>query len=392
MECPNCKLKEDLEFTHNVVKAGIVRGAQRYYCNGCKTHFNEKRKVDIVNKNSHQITILDIAKHLGIAPSTVSKALNDKSDINVETKKLIVKLAKDLNYKPNHFAKSLSRGNSNTIGVIIPNIERPFFAAVLAGIQSIASKAGYSVIICQSDESHQTEILNIQTLMASRVDGLMISHTKETSSFEHLKIHLNKGVPIVHFDRICTEMNSTKITHQNKEGSFQLVQHLIENGCKRIAILAGPKGLLISNDRLDGYLTALKKYDIAIDKDLIYNSNFQKDEISKVLDFWLSLENPPDAIFTVFYLNAIEMMVEVKKRNIRIPEDIAFVGFGDDLIAELFEPSLTVFHLFPFKMGEKAAKVLIENIMNYKNYKSKTLEITGKLIVRKSSLKTNKKV
>lgn len=388
MECPNCKLNEDLEFTRKVVKAGILRGAQRYYCNHCKTHFSEKRKVKIENKNSHQITILDIAKHLGIAPSTVSKALNNKSDINFETKNLIVKLANDLNYKPNHFAKSLSRGNSNTIGVIIPNIERPFFAAVLAGIQSVASKAGYSVIICQSDESHQTEILNIQTLMASRVDGLLISHTKETSTFEHLKIHLNKGVPIVHFDRISNEINSSKITHQNKEGSFQLVEHLIENGCKRIAILAGPKELLISNDRLDGYLAALNKYEIPIDNNLIYNSNFQKDETTKVLDIWLSLENPPDAIFTVFYLNAIEMMVETKKRNIKIPEDIAFVGFGDDLIAELFEPSLTVFHLFPFKMGENAANVLIENIINNEHSKSKTLEITGKLIVRKSSLKS----
>jgi LacI family transcriptional regulator len=387
MECPNCKLNEDLKFTRKVVKAGIVRGVQRYYCNHCKTHFSEKRKVKIENKNSHQITILDIANHLGIAPSTVSKALNNKSDINIETKNLIIKLATDLNYKPNHFAKSLSRGNSNTIGVIIPNLERPFFAAVLAGIQSVASKAGYRVIICQSDENHQTEILNIQTLMASRVDGLLISHTKETSTFEHLKIHLNKGVPIVHFDRISNEINSSKITHQNKEGSFQLVEHLIEKGCKRIAVLAGPKELLISNDRLDGYLAALKKYNITVDENLIYNSNFQKDETTKVLDFWLSLENPPDAIFTVFYLNAIEMMVEAKKRNIKIPEDIAFVGFGDDLIAELFEPSLTVFHLFPFKMGENAANVLIDNILNQTDYFPQEHQIKGELIIRKSSKK-----
>jgi LacI family transcriptional regulator len=387
MECPNCKLNEDLKFTRKVVKAGIVRGVQRYYCNHCKTHFSEKRKVKIENKNSHQITILDIANHLGIAPSTVSKALNNKSDINIETKNLIIKLATDLNYKPNHFAKSLSRGNSNTIGVIIPNLERPFFAAVLAGIQSVASKAGYRVIICQSDENHQTEILNIQTLMASRVDGLLISHTKETSTFEHLKIHLNKGVPIVHFDRISNQINSSKITHQNKQGSFQLVKHLIENGCKRIAVLAGPKELLISKDRLDGYLAALKKYNITVDENLIYNSNFQKDETTKVLDFWLSLENPPDAIFTVFYLNAIEMMVEAKKRNIKIPEDIAFVGFGDDLIAELFEPSLTVFHLFPFKMGENAANVLIDNILNQTDYFPQEHQIKGELIIRKSSKK-----
>lgn len=387
MECPNCRQNEDLEFTRKVVKAGIIRGAQRYYCNHCKTHFSEKRKAEIENKISHQITILDIAKHLGIAPSTVSKALNNKSDVNSETKKLIERVASDLNYMPNLFAKSLSRGNSNTIGVIIPNIERPFFAAVLAGIQSVASKAGYRVIICQSDENHQTEILNIQTLMASRVDGLLISHTKETTSFEHLKIHLNKGVPIVHFDRISNEMDSSKITHQNKEGSFKLVEHLIENGCKRIGILAGPKELIISNDRLDGYLAALNKYGIPIDNDLIYNSNFQKDETTNVLDFWLSLENPPDAIFTVFYLNAIEMMVEAKKRNIKIPEDIAFVGYGDDLIAELFEPSLTVFHLFPFKMGEKAANVLIENILHQSNYSPQEHQIKGELIIRNSSKK-----
>jgi LacI family transcriptional regulator len=374
--------------TDHVAKAGFLRGKQRYYCKQCDVHFTVEIAGEKISRKPHQTTIIDIAKHLGVAPSTVSRALNNKAEINPATRQAILKVAYELDYKPNLLAQSLNRGETHTIGVIIPNIERPFFAGVLAGIQHMASNAGYRVIICQSNETHQTEILNVQALMASRVDGLLISHSKETSSFEHIKLHLNKGVPIVHFDRVCNELDTPKVIQEDFKGSFDLVEHLIEQGCKRIAIMAGPERLLISRTRFEGYVAALKKHGTAFDKELVYHSNFIKEESSIALNRWLNLPNPPDGIFTVHYANAIEMMVEVKKRKIKIPEEIAFVGFGDELIAELFDPSLTVFHLFPYQVGETAASLLIDNIIHKENFThqySKTVK--GELIIRDSSLR-----
>jgi LacI family transcriptional regulator len=383
INCPKCKNFE------NVAKAGFLRGKQRYYCKPCEVHFTMEVEGEKSSRKSHQTTIIDIAKALGVAPSTVSRALNNKSEINPATRQAILKVAYELDYKPNLLAQSLNRGETHTIGVIIPNIERPFFAGVLAGIQNVASNAGYRVIICQSNETHQTEILNVQALMASRVDGLLISHSKETSSFEHIKLHLNKGVPIVHFDRVCNELDTPKVIQEDFKGSFDLVEHLIQQGCKRIAIMAGPERLLISQTRFEGYKAALKKHGIAFDDRLVYHSNFQKEESLVALNRWLNLPNPPDGIFTVHYANAIEMMVEVKKRNIKIPEEIAFVGFGDELIAELFDPSLTVFHLFPFKVGETAAGLLIDNIIHKENFTQYSQTVRGELRVRQSSVRNN---
>jgi DNA-binding LacI/PurR family transcriptional regulator len=381
IECTTCNSSEQ------VVKSGFIRGKQRYLCKACKVNFTLESPLDLAIKKPHQTTIIDVAKSLGVAPSTVSRALNGKSDINPNTRQEIIKAAFELDYKPNLLAQSLNRGETHTIGVIIPNIERPFFAGVLAAIQQVASNAGYRVMICQSNESHHTEILNVQALMASRVDGLLISHSKETTSFDHIKLHLNKGIPIVHFDRVCNELDTPKVIQEDFKGSFDLVEHLIEQGCKRIAICAGPEKLLISQTRFEGYKAALKKHGIKYDERLVYHSNFKKEEALIPLDNWLKLPNPPDGIFAVHYANAIEMMVETKKRNIKIPDEIAFVGFGDELIAELLEPSLTVFHLFPYQVGETAASLLIDNIIHKDNFTPYSQTVRGELIVRASSLR-----
>lgn len=383
----SCKKCDSIE---SIVKSGFLRGKQRFYCKDCGIYFTIEMGDKVKSNKNHQVTIIDIAKSLGVSPSTVSRALNNKSEINVNTRQEILRVANALDYKPNLLAQSLNRGETHTIGVIIPNIERPFFAGVLAGIQNVASAAGYRVIICQSNETHQTEILNVQALMASRVDGLLISHSKETASFEHLKLHLNKGIPIVHFDRVCNELDTPKVIQQDFKGSLELVEHLIEQGCQRIAVFAGPEKLLISQTRLEGYKKALENKGIPYDKELVYHGNFQKQESIYALNQWLNSPHPPDGIFAVHYANAIEMMVEVKKRNIKIPEDIAFVGFGDELIAELFEPSLTVYHLFPYKIGEAAASLLIDNIINRNTFVPYSQTVNGEIRIRKSSLKLGK--
>ena len=370
-----------------IVKSGFVRGKQRLYCKGCDLYFSVLSPNQPVSKKQHQTTIVDIAKSLGVSPSTVSRALNNSPEINENTRQEIIRVANELDYRPNLLAQSLHRGETHTIGVVIPDIQRPFFAGVLAGIQKVASEAGYRVIICQSNESHSTETLNVQALVASRVDGLLISHSKETNSFEHIKLQLKKGMPIVHFDRVCDEVETAKVIQEDFAGSFALVEHLIQQGCRRIAACAGPEDLLISQKRVNGYRAALEKYGIPIDNDLIFYSSFKKEDSLNALSSWLALPQKPDGIFTVHYGNAIEMMVALKQKDMKIPNEIALVAFGDDLLASLFEPSLTVYNQFPFSIGQEAATILIDNIINKDTFQPFTKIIKGELIVRQSSLK-----
>ncbi len=380
--CSKCGTSEQL------VRAGFLRGKQRFFCKSCNVYFTVQTKPSKEQKKNHQTTIVDIARVLGVAPSTVSRALNNSIEINSHTKAEIMRVAQELDYRPNLLAQSLNKGHTHTIGVIIPNIQRPFFAGVLAGIQEVASKAGYRVMICQSNESHATETLNVQALVGSQIDGLLISHSIETNAFEHIKLHFNRGLPIVHFDRVCMELPTSKVIQEDFVGAFKLVEHLIEQGCQRIAICAGPADLLISKTRMDGYKAALAKYNIPFDEALVAHINFKSGEAVESLKTWLSLESPPDGIFAVHHGNAIEMLVFMKAQGIAVPQQIALVGFGDDQIAALIEPALTVFQQFPFRLGETAAATLISHIIDAENTQPKTITITGELIVRASSLRS----
>lgn len=371
----------------SIVKSGFVRGKQRFFCKDCDLYFSLEPVNKIVSKKPHQTTIIDIAKYLGVSPSTVSRALNNSSEINENTRAEIIKVAKELDYRPNFLAQSLNKGETHTIGVVIPDIQRPFFAGVLAGIQKVASEAGYRVMICQSNESNTTEVQNVEALVESRVDGLLISHTKETNSFEHIIQHLRKGIPIVHFDRVCDELETAKVIQEDFEGSFALVEHLIKQGCRRIAACAGPEDLLISQKRLNGYKAALQKYGLPIESDLIFHSSFKKEDSLNALNNWLDLSERPDGIFTVHYANAIEMIMSLKQKGIKIPDEIALAAFGDDLLASMIEPSLTVYNQFPFTVGQEAAQILIDNIINKETFVPFTKVVNGELIVRQSSKK-----
>lgn len=384
-KCPQCQQVD------HIVKAGFIRGLQRFHCKACVLYFTNKPKAEVPTRKKWQPTILDIASSLGVSPSTVSKALNNRSDINPDTRKAILEAAIQLDYKPNLLAQSLHRGRSNMIGVVVPNIVRPFFSGVLAGIQQVASQAGYRVMTCQSSESAQIERENIEALVASRVDGLLISHSLETRSFEHLRVHADRGMPIVHFDRVAHELPTPKVVQQDFIGSFKLVEHLIHQGCKRIAILLGPPTLHICQARLEGYKTALAKYHLPYDETLVTMGDFSPEYSIRTIKQWMGLPNPPDGVFGIFYQNAIEMMFEAKKQGRRIPQDIAFVGFGDELLAEWIEPSLTVYHQFPHRIGEQAAQLLVENIEQKGAFVPFHHVVEGELIIRKSSLRLEAK-
>jgi LacI family transcriptional regulator len=339
-------------------------------------------------KSNRQSTINDVANQLGISISTVSRALNDKYDVNPETKRAILQAAAELDYKPNFLAQSLHKGRTHTIGVIVPDVEYPFFAKVLAGIEQIANNTGYRIIVCHSNESQQREVLNTNTLLACRVDGLLISHSKETTNFDHLKKVIEKGIPVVQFDRVDMSLDTPNVLHQDFKGSFELVEHLIQQGCQRIAIKSGPKDMLICKKRLEGYKAALQKYSIPIVEDYIVHSKITKNDSEEVLKYFMNLPDPPDGIFAILNRNGVEMMKTAKEQGIKIPQELAFVGFGEDILAEYFEPSLTVFNHYPTKIGEEAMRILISSIENSGNYPFYNHIIEGALIIRQSSLKS----
>ncbi|RFS18118.1 LacI family DNA-binding transcriptional regulator [Emticicia sp. C21] len=369
-----------------VIRSGFLRGKQRFFCKLCNFHFileNENAKLP---QKANQATIVDLAKHLGIAASTVSRALNGKADISPFTRQAVMQAAIDLDYRPNLLAQSLNKGKTNTIGVVIPNVELPFFATALASMQQVAIDTGYRIMVCHSSESQSVEKLNIETLIACRVDGLLVSHSKETTSFEHIEHVLAKSIPIVHFDRVCNEIDTPKVIHEDFKGSFDLVEHLIVQGCQKIGVMLGPEKFYISQIRLEGYKAALQKYGIEVDEKYIYYSEMNKNDGSKAFEYFINMQQPPDGVFAMLSRNAIEMMVEAKKRQVKIPEEMAFVGFGDDILCELFEPSLTVFNHFPNKVGEAAINLLIENINSKNTPNTTTQSVRGELIVRASSI------
>lgn len=381
VKCVKC------ESADGVMRAGFIRGQQRFFCKTCNYHFTERRSEPAPARKRHQTTIGDVAKVLGVASSTVSRALNGHTDISPTTRQAILEVAHQLDYQPSLLAQSLKSSQTHTIGVLIPDIERPFFATAVSGIQQVAVEAGYRVMICQSKESYQMEVSNVQALVASRVDGLLICHSRETENFDHVKADACKGIPVVHFDRVCNAVNSAQVILDDWDGAYAVTEHLIQEGCQRIALLAGPESLLISQRRMSGYLHALQHYGLPTLPEWRTHSNFRPESAVAALDAWLALPEPPDAIFAVNYTNAFDLMLALKQRGLRIPEDMAVVGFGDEFLAAMVEPGLTTVDLHPYRIGQQAARLFLEQIKQKENFQPRTFVISGNLVVRQSSLK-----
>ncbi|MBC6992382.1 MULTISPECIES: LacI family DNA-binding transcriptional regulator [Hymenobacter] len=381
IKCVKCGLADD------VMRAGFIRGRQRFFCKACDYHFTEEKTERTTERKRHQTTIGDVAKAVGVASSTVSRALNGHSDISPNTRQVILDVARQLDYQPNLLAQSLKSSETYTIGVLIPDIERPFFATAVSGIQQVAAESGYRVMICQSKESYQMEVSNVQALVASRVDGLLICHSRETENFDHVRPEACRGIPVVHFDRVCNELNSAKVILDDWDGAFAVTEHLIQEGCRRIAVLAGPESLLISRQRIAGYRSALQKYGLPIRDEWRIHINFRTESAVAALDTWLSLPEPPDAIFAINYTNAFDLIQALKQRHIRIPDEIAVVGFGDEFLAGMIEPGLTTVNLHPYRIGQQAARLFLEQVRMKEDFQPRTFVISGDLVIRQSSLK-----
>ncbi|MEO0527825.1 MAG: LacI family DNA-binding transcriptional regulator [Bacteroidota bacterium] len=333
-----------------------------------------------------KIKLTDIAKIHHVSVSTVSKALSGHSDIKLETKRKIIETAKKLNYVPDFYAKGLRLQKTFTIGVIIPDVLLYFNSTVLKGIIHTAKEMGYRVLLSESEHHYKDEKETIQKMMNSNVDGLLISINKESDNIDHI-LKASEHLPIVLFDKISDKIPLTKIVVDEEKGAFNAVEHLILQGRKRIVHIGGAKNSYSSAQRLEGYLKALKKYNIPIDLNLIYNcEEVTLDEGYKITQILLYNNIGFNALFGVTDNVAIGAIKALKEKKFRIPKDIAVAGFSDSEKAMIIEPNLTSVSQSGLRMGKTAVKYLIEEINNPMDVRTpRTIELKTTLKIRKSS-------
>ncbi len=329
----------------------------------------------------HQITIKDIAKILGISVSTVSRALKDHADISIKTKKAVQDLAKELQYRPNEIALSLKNRKSKIIGIIVPKLVHHFFSSVIEGIENLAYDNGYQVMIYNSAESYDREVLLSNSILNFRLDGLIISMSKETTDFNHFDKLDQYGIPIVFFDRV-PDLPVNKVIFDDYQGAFDAVNHLIEKGCRKIAHLSASEQMDIGRKRIQGYKDALAKHGITFNSDLIIKCDTFEDAVTITEQILLS-QSDLDGIFAVNDLTGIGATKAIRQAGKRVPEDIKVIGFTNEISSAVCAPSLSTVDQRGIEMGEEACKLLLENIN--KEQPPQTKVVKANLILRKST-------
>ena len=341
------------------------------------------------------VTIKDIAKALGLSTSTVSRALRDSYEISPETKKIVLEYAQRINYQPNPIALSLKERRSRSIGVIVCEIANSFFSQVINGIESIAYNNGYNVIIAQSRESFERELMNLQYLTSRSIDGLIVSVSTETNDFSSFRQLHEKELPLVFFDRIVDEINTHKVIADNYKGAYDATAHLIKNGYERIAILANAEVLSITKERLAGYRAALTDNNIELNDALVkycHHGGMIFSEVEEAVNELLNLEERPDAIFASADKLTTGCLRILKAKGIEVPGEIALTGFSNTDLTELLQPSLTIVKQPAFEMGEVAMKFLIQLIESKRPVTDfETRVLPTQLFVRESTKRKAKK-
>ncbi|MFN7117000.1 MAG: LacI family DNA-binding transcriptional regulator [Saprospiraceae bacterium] len=333
------------------------------------------------------ITIKDIAKALNLSTSTVSRALRDSYEINPETKQLVLEYAERMNYRPNPIALSLRENKSWAIGVIVPEIANHFFSQAINGIEETANRRGYHVMIFQSNESYEREVANVGHIVARKVDGLLISMSNQTSDVTHLKELHQQGLPLVMFDRVSDELSTHKVVADNFNGAFQATERLIAAGRQRIAHITSSPFLYITRERLAGYRAALERYGVPFDEQLIrYSGAFDVRYVRQHVEELLALDPKPDAFFTASDRLALGCLEALHNLQVRIPQDVAMIGFTNIHAAHLLSPALSTVVQPAFDMGKTAADLLIDLIENKKRpVEFKTVKLPMDLFIRESS-------
>lgn len=334
------------------------------------------------------ITLKDIAKALNLSTSTVSRALRGSYEINPETKRLVVEYAERMNYRPNPIALSLKENRSRAIGVIVPQIANHFFSQAINGIDAVAYSRGYHVIIFQSHESYEREVVTVQQCISRKVDGLLISLSRQTTQVAHLKELQEKAFPMVMFDRVWDDLDTPKIVADNFQGAFEATEHLLQTGRRRIAHLTVAPWLSITQERLAGYQAALAKYSIPYDEALVRYCNFGDEVVVTTVDELLAANPAPDAFFTASDRLALGCLAALRKRKVSIPEAVSLIGFTNLSVADLLAPSLSTVVQPAEQIGQLAAERLID-LIEHKPWPAmpQIHKVSAQLIVRESSIR-----
>ncbi|GAB2764142.1 LacI family DNA-binding transcriptional regulator [Rhabdobacter roseus] len=334
------------------------------------------------------VTIKEIARQLGVSKSTVSRALRDSSEISQETKDRVLELARQLNYSPNPIALSLLNNRTHTLGIIVPEIANPFFSTAIGGVEDIAYSRGYHVMIYQSHESYERELIDVQHIATRRADGLIVSVSSQSEKHDHFVELQEKGIPIVFFDRVSDAVQTHKVIVDDYKGAYDATEHLIKEGSRRIAHIAGPPNLSISRNRLQGYRDALQKHGLPFRDEWVVASEYSQSEGTERAYQLMALRERPDAIFAASDRIAMGVHWALRQLGYRMPEDIALMGFSDLSISALLDPPLSSVAQPSFEMGQQAAELLLELIESKSTPASfETRVLKTNLVIRRSSMK-----
>ena len=336
-----------------------------------------------------EVTIYDIAEKLKLSPSTVSRGLRNHPAIRMKTITRIKEMARAMNYQQNTFASNLRNNRSNTIGVILPSFESVFLSSVVSSIERVVRSKGYNLLVSQSQDSTQLEKENLLTHFNSRVEGLLINLTPETSDITHLDLFLKKGIPVVLFDRVKSQTGSgcTTVSIDNRQAGYDVTSHLISQGCKRIVYLGANTTCPVFGERAKGYRQALTEHGLECDPELVIEEHLNTDTGSRVVDRVLKMKNRPDGIFAGNDMAAASLMFELRNRGVAIPGDIAIAGFNDTFLSRIVEPSLTTVNYPGEEMGRIAASSLMEILDHESHVVIQNIMLRHELIIRNSSLR-----
>lgn len=331
------------------------------------------------------ITIKDIAQALELSPSTVSRALSDSYEINEETKKRVIEYAEKHNYRRNPMASSLRQGRSYSIGVVVCEVANSFFSQAIDGIESVAYSKGYHVIISQSHDGYEREVVNIQHLANRAVDGLLISMSAETKDFSHIINLHEQGLPIVFFDRIIDAFETHTVTSDNRDGARRATQSLVDRGFRKIAHLANAPHLSITAERLEGYEETLSQHGIPLDESLIrycHHGGRIQQEVEDAVQYFLGLNEKPDAIFVASDRLSMGCLSAYNKLAPKAAHP-AVAGFSNSDVLDLLQPGFTCIRQPAFEMGRTAAELLIQLIESrYPVYEFKNVNLETQLIIK----------
>lgn len=333
--------------------------------------------------NKHRTSLKDLARELGVSIATVSRALRSSPEIGQDMQMKVKELAKRLNYRPNPFAQSLRKEAPRVIGVVVPNLVTHYYAAVLDGIEDEARKEGYSVISANTHEDTDAEIRAIDNFISLHVEGIIACLSQNTTDYSHFEEISNMGIPLVFFGRTCLTDRFSSVTANGDEAAFQATQHLIDTGSRRIAFIGGPNHLDMVKRRKHGYLEALRENRIAIDRNLVACEKIDYQWAMDATTRLLQQEDRPDAILAFNDIITFAAFTAIKQQGLRIPEDVALIGFTDDVHAQYVTPRMSAIEDQSHQMGQTACQLLLKTISGDSKIYRKI--VPQKLVIRETS-------